>query len=260
MRARSVQIALPEMSFPSQTDERARARGQVAEDVAERDELRREVRDLDADGLLPGDRSEDPDLRGRERIREVVLEPGDLGHLRARRELELVAGHARARDLPGDASPPRRTRTACGRGDPRSSRSCRSSPRRPPAKRGAACGREAGTRSARTTSRRRTRHSRVRLGLVGERERRSSRVRGRADDVRVRLRPVEQAVLHAAAGATCSRTSTSSAVCDSLDGHSNARRAPEPARFTTWPGATKDRARRRARHEEETRERGARRR
>ena len=35
--------------------------------------------------------------------------------------------------------------------------------------------------------------------------------------------------------ARCSGTSTSSSVCVSLDGHSNARRAPEPARFTTCP-------------------------
>ena len=103
IRARSVQIAFPEMSLPSQTDERARARGKVAEDVAERDELRREVRDLDADGLLSGNRREDPDLRGRERVAQVVLEPCDLRHLRARRELQLVARHPRPGDLPGHA-------------------------------------------------------------------------------------------------------------------------------------------------------------
>ena len=43
MRARSVQTALPEMSLPSQTDERARGRRQVVVDVAERDEVRRSV-------------------------------------------------------------------------------------------------------------------------------------------------------------------------------------------------------------------------
>ena len=82
--------------------QRARRRRQVAEDVAERDELRREVRDLDADGLLAGDRREDPDLRGRERVGEIVLQAGDLRHLRPGCELELVPGHARARDLARD--------------------------------------------------------------------------------------------------------------------------------------------------------------
>ena len=48
--------------------------GQVVEDVAERDELRREVRHLDADRLLAGDRREDADLGRRERVGEVVLE------------------------------------------------------------------------------------------------------------------------------------------------------------------------------------------
>ena len=36
-------------------------------------------------------------------------------------------------------------------------------------------------------------------------------------------------------GALRSGMSTSSSVCDSVEGHSNARLAPEPARFTTWP-------------------------
>ena len=99
IRARSVQTAAPEMSLPSQTETRARGRRQVAEDVAERDEVRREVRHLDADGLLARDRREDADLRRRERVREVVLELRDLADLRPGRELELVARDARARDL-----------------------------------------------------------------------------------------------------------------------------------------------------------------
>ena len=53
IRARSVQTELPEMSLPSQT-ERARGRGQVVVDVAERDDVRAEVGNLDADGLLAG--------------------------------------------------------------------------------------------------------------------------------------------------------------------------------------------------------------
>ena len=104
IRARSVQTALPEMSLPSQTESGRRGLRQVVVDVAERDEVRREVRHLDADGLLAGDRREDPDLGRRERVAEVVLERRDLRHLRAGRELELVARHARA----GDAADERR--------------------------------------------------------------------------------------------------------------------------------------------------------
>ena len=62
----------------------------------------REVRDLDADRLLAGDRREDADLGRRERVREVVLEPRDLRDLRPGRELELVAHDARAGDLADD--------------------------------------------------------------------------------------------------------------------------------------------------------------
>ncbi len=83
--------------------ERARGRGQVAVDVAERDEARGEVRHLDSDRLLPWDRSEDADLGRGQRVGEVVLEGRDLRDLRPRRELELVAGHARAGDLAEDA-------------------------------------------------------------------------------------------------------------------------------------------------------------
>ena len=102
MRARSVQTALPEMSLPSHTETGLAVCGHVAVDVAERDEVRAQVRDLDADGLLAGDRREDADLGRRERVGEVVLQRRDLRHLRAGRKLELVARHARARDLAGD--------------------------------------------------------------------------------------------------------------------------------------------------------------
>ena len=56
------------------------------------------VGDLDADGLLAGDRGEDADVRGGERVGEVVLELGDLADLDAGREPQLVAGDVR----PGD--------------------------------------------------------------------------------------------------------------------------------------------------------------
>jgi hypothetical protein len=82
--------------------ERARRRREVVEDVAERDEVRREVRQLDADRLLAGDRREDPDLRRRERIGEIVLQRCNLRDLGARRELQLVARYPRAGDLADD--------------------------------------------------------------------------------------------------------------------------------------------------------------
>ncbi len=78
--------------------QRARRRRQVVVDVAERDEVRREVRHLDADGLLAGDRREDADLGRRQRVGEVVLEVRNLADLRAGRELQLVARDARAGD------------------------------------------------------------------------------------------------------------------------------------------------------------------
>ena len=82
--------------------ERARGLRQVVEDVAERDEVRGGVRDLDADGLLAGDRREDADLRRGERVREVVLQRGDLRDLRPGRQLKLVARDARPGDLADD--------------------------------------------------------------------------------------------------------------------------------------------------------------
>ena len=88
--------------LPEPDRDGARGRRERLEDVAERDEVRREVRQLDADGLLAGDRREDADLGRRERVREVVLERGDLRDLRPRRELQLVARDARAGDLADD--------------------------------------------------------------------------------------------------------------------------------------------------------------
>ena len=58
--------------------ERRPALGPRAEDVAEVDDAAVAVGDLDADGLLAGDRGEDADLGGGQRVGEVVLELGDL--------------------------------------------------------------------------------------------------------------------------------------------------------------------------------------
>jgi hypothetical protein len=71
--------------------ERAGRRREVVEDVAEGDEVRALVGQLDPDGLLAGDRGEDADLRRGERVGEVVLERGDLRDLGARSELELAS-------------------------------------------------------------------------------------------------------------------------------------------------------------------------
>ena len=60
--------------------------------------MRRAFGNLDADGLLAGDRREDADVGRGERVGEVVLELGDLADLRARRELQLVAAHVRTGD------------------------------------------------------------------------------------------------------------------------------------------------------------------
>ncbi len=115
IRARSVQTAAPEMSLPSQTETGLAVGRNRLEDVTERDEVRGEVRELDADRLLAGNRREDSDLGGREGIREVVLERRDLGDLRPRRELQLVARDARARDLADRRSPRRRSARVSGR-------------------------------------------------------------------------------------------------------------------------------------------------
>ncbi len=90
------------MSLPSHTLKRARGGGQVVVDVAERDEVRAEIRHLDADGLLPRDRREDSDLGRRERVAQVVLQVRDLADLRAGRELQLVPRDPRAGDLADD--------------------------------------------------------------------------------------------------------------------------------------------------------------
>ena len=76
----------------------------VLEDVAEADDPPAGVGNLDADGLLAGDRREDADVGSRQGVREVVLELGDLGDLDPRREPQLVARDVR----PGDRADDRR--------------------------------------------------------------------------------------------------------------------------------------------------------
>ena len=72
------------------------------------------------------------------------------------------------------------------------------------------------------------------LGLVLGNERRLRGANGRSDDVGISLGAVEQPVLRLDRRSD-SGESNRSPVCDSVDGHSNARRAPVPARCTTCP-------------------------
>ena len=102
MRARSVQTALPEMSLPSHTDSGLACPGMSPKMSPSVTSFGRQVRHLDADRLLAGDRREDADLGRRERVRKVVLQPGHLGHLRPGRELQLVADDPRPGDLSDD--------------------------------------------------------------------------------------------------------------------------------------------------------------
>ncbi len=82
----------------AEPDGERRADGRLVDEIAERDEVRRAVGHLDADGLLARDRREDADLGRRQRVGEVVAQRGDARDLRAGRELQLVARDARARD------------------------------------------------------------------------------------------------------------------------------------------------------------------
>ena len=72
----------------------------VLEHVAEVHDPPARVRDLDPDRLLAGNRRQNPDVGGGQRVREVVLELRDLGDLRPGRQPDLVAGDVR----PGDAA------------------------------------------------------------------------------------------------------------------------------------------------------------
>ena len=60
------------------------------------------VGNLDSDGLLAGNRGQDPDVGGGERVGEVILELGHLGHLGPGRKPQLVARDAGADHAPDD--------------------------------------------------------------------------------------------------------------------------------------------------------------
>jgi len=67
-----------------------------SEDLAQPDHLRLFVGDLDADGVLAGDRGDDADPFGAHRHGQVVGQSGDAADLDAGRQLHLVAGDDRA--------------------------------------------------------------------------------------------------------------------------------------------------------------------
>ena len=96
--ARSAPIARPAMSLPSHTVSGDQSGRRLLEDVAEVDDPPARVGDLDADRLLAGDRRQDADVGGGQRVGQVVLELGDLGHLDPGRQADLVAGDVRAGD------------------------------------------------------------------------------------------------------------------------------------------------------------------
>ena len=100
IRARSQATPCPEMSLPSQAVSGLAAGRQVGVDVAQRDEVGREIGHLDADRLLAGDRGEDADLGRRERVGQVVAQLGHAAHLDAGGELQLVPGDAGAAHHP----------------------------------------------------------------------------------------------------------------------------------------------------------------
>ena len=98
MSAMSVQHACPETSLPSQATRGEELFGLTFVDVAKAHEAALLVGYLDPDGLLAGDRREDPDVSRRQRVRQVILERCDLRDLRPGGELELIAAHVRAGD------------------------------------------------------------------------------------------------------------------------------------------------------------------
>ncbi len=115
--------ARPAMSRPMATSSGWRGRPRLlgVEDVAQGDQLAGPVRHLDADGRLARDRRQDAHVGRRHGVRDVLGQAGDPGHLDARAELELVAGHRRAdpaarpggsrrRGRPARAPAPRRPR------------------------------------------------------------------------------------------------------------------------------------------------------
>ena len=89
----------PARDILAQPDRQRRpVRRGILEHVAQMDDPPPRVRNLDPDRLLAGNRRQNPDVRGGQRVREIVLELRDLGHLRPGRQPDLVAGDVRTGD------------------------------------------------------------------------------------------------------------------------------------------------------------------
>ena len=77
-------------------------RGTAAQDIPQCDQFTVRVGDLDADGLLAGDRTEDANIGARNRVGDVLAQRGDALDLDAWPELDLVARDGRAAHETGD--------------------------------------------------------------------------------------------------------------------------------------------------------------
>ena len=89
--------------------ERSGRLGELPVDVAQGDEVGPLVGHLHPHRRLAGDGREDADLGAGQSVGQVVLEAGDLAHLRARSQLQLVPRDPRARPPCRRPAPPRRT-------------------------------------------------------------------------------------------------------------------------------------------------------
>ena len=95
----------PALDILSQSDGegvmiRTRLRG--TQHIPETDHLLVEVRDLDPDGGLPGDRREDTDLIAADGVGNVVGQSRDLRNLDGIAEFDLITGDCGTSCVPGD--------------------------------------------------------------------------------------------------------------------------------------------------------------
>ena len=73
------------------------------EQIAHRNHLPADIRDLDANGLFPRDRSQNSHVGRRHCVGDVFVEARDPIHLDTRSELQLEAANGRTNDYPDDA-------------------------------------------------------------------------------------------------------------------------------------------------------------
>ena len=82
--------------------QRRPVRRRLLQDVAEVDDAPARVGNLDADRLLAWDRGQDADVGGGQRVGEIILELGHLGHLGPGSQAQLVAGDVGSGDAADD--------------------------------------------------------------------------------------------------------------------------------------------------------------